>query len=893
MPEAPLNYKELRQERQPIYQRIVRWMWILLGLGVFSGVMVFVILSFGDLPDTKELENPTSILASEVFAEGGEVLGRYYIENRVPVAYDDLSTNVVQALIATEDERYFQHSGIDLEALGRVLFKTALMGNSNYGGGSTISQQLAKLLFTERVASSRFKRAVQKLREWIIAVRLERQYTKEEILAMYLNKFDFLYDGDGIAAASEVYFGKPQKQLKVEEAAMLVGMLKNPSLYNPVSSTKRFRENARSRQTVVLKQMQLKNLLTQEEYDSLKQIELDIQLHRSTHNDGLAPHFRGRLWQELDDLLDQRENYKPDGTRYDLFRDGLRIYTTIDPVIQRHMEIAAIRHMAKIQKTFWKHWEVVDSDPWTYKNYETTKAELEARERTLIRMMRESDRYQHIREELLGDLVEKIIQDLDVSRLRDVDIERMLEEDAAKNENVLKLLVSQNMISSDMAKEYEKVMRSQYWPKLKKQWTLLQERAEKSFNTPTKMRVFSLEGITDETNVDSLFDEEALMLVMEKEVEMTPMDSLKYHHEFLQIGSIAVDPRSGEVKGWIGGVNYRYFKLDHVKTRRQVGSTFKPFVYATAIDKVGISPCYEIYDLPQTIYPGEGNFHLNKEWTPANSSGSYSGDLLNLKEGLRKSKNTVSVFLMKQLKDPEPVRDLVHLMGIDKNATYSNGRHVLPKTPSICLGATDLSVLEMTGAYTTFANRGWYQKPYFIKRIEDRSGRVIYKDEPVDREALDEKTNYVMLQMLKYAATGVHELKSEVGGKTGTTNDHVDGWFMGITPSLVVGTWVGGEERWIRFRSLQYGQGAYLAKPFFVDLMKRIEQDEATGYDVSARFSIPRGDIGIELDCSKYKTNQFEEQNPYDEFGEDMFGDEDLPAMDSTSFFFSPGSGRR
>ncbi|MCB0640613.1 MAG: peptidoglycan glycosyltransferase, partial [Phaeodactylibacter sp.] len=329
-----------------------------------------------------------------------------------------------------------------------------------------------------------------------------------------------------------------------------------------------------------------------------------------------------------------------------------------------------------------------------------------------------------------------------------------------------------------------------------------------------------------------------------------------------------------------------------VTTRRQVGSTFKPFVYATAIKDVGISPCFRIYDLPQTIYPGEGNFNLQEEWTPANASGKYSGEYMTIKDGLRQSINTVSVYLMKQLQDTEPVRDLADRMGIDKNAKYPNGRFVLPHAPSICLGATDLSVIEMAGAYTTFANNGHYSAPFFITRIEDRAGREIYKDASIGKDALDPRHNYVMVHMLQYAATGLGGLKSQVGGKTGTTNDFVDGWFMGITPSLVIGTWVGGEDRWIRFRNLLYGQGSYMAKPYFKRVLERLENDESADYDVKAQFYVPQGDIGIELDCSKVPGNSNNGADPYEGFEEaDPYGDEDLPPLDSSSFQFNAGSG--
>ena len=387
-----------------------------------------------------------------------------------------------------------------------------------------------------------------------------------------------------------------------------------------------------------------------------------------------------------------------------------------------------------------------------------------------------------------------------------------------------------------------------------------QAAADKDFNTKTEMRVFS-------------YDTPA----MEKDTVMTPLDSVKYHRMILQTGILAVDPVTGFVKVWVGGVNFKHFQYDHNRTSRQVGSTFKPFVYATAIAQQGFSPCYQVYDLPQTIAPGDGNFFLTQEWTPRNADGVYTGQLLTLKDGLRKSKNTVSVHLMKQLGDTEPVRGLINQMGIDSSLKYPNGRYRVPKSPSICLGSTDLTNMEMTGAYTTFANNGIFNKPIYLLRIEDKNGRILYEEFPQEKVAINANANYVMVEMLKYAATGLGGLKSEVGGKTGTTNDYVDGWFMGITPTLVVGTWVGGEDRWIRFRSLAYGQGAYMAKPFFKEFLSRLEKSEDLGYDASARFHRPPGDIGIEMNCDQYQRSPLPLDNGEFEnegFGEDMFGDE-------------------
>ena len=841
--------------RKPKHQKYAKWLWVATICAVLGVVGLFIYLSYQDLPSFYELENPKNNLASPVFANNGEVLGRYFVENRVNVEYDDLSPYLVQALVATEDERYYKHSGIDAEALGRVLFKTILLQDRSSGGASTITQQTAKLLFTKKPGSG-LERVFQKLKEWIIALRLERKYTKEEIIAMYLNKFPFINGAYGIKAAAEIYFGKTQDSLDILESATLVGMLKNPSLYNPL----RRLNKTEKRRNVVLKQMQKNNLLTQAEYDSLRQVPLDMShFKRKTHADGLAPYFRMELRKELFKILARDDTRKSDGSKYDIFRDGLKIYTTIDPVIQKLAEEAMVEHMSQLQKTFDKRWK--NLDPWTYRDKETTDAEMQARKATMKKLIANSDRYQHNRALILNDILQKIKKDIGGNTLRDSDIERMLEE--KKNKGVIKKLVANKQIGSKLASNYKRVMKSEHWTELKNKWNRFKNSTKKQFDTPTKMHVFAYND------------------KMEKDTIMTPLDSIKYHHQFLQIGSLAVDPIDGHVKAWVGGINHKYFQFDHVRLSRQVGSTFKPFVYATAIAQQGISPCYEVDDIPYTIHKGEGNFGLLEDWTPKNANGKYSGERFTLKRGLQYSKNTVSVFLMKQLGDAEPVRDLVSRMGIPKSR--------VPRQPSICLGATDLSVFEMAGAYTSFANNGIYNRPIFIERIVDNNGRVIYQEEPEENKALHPNPNYVMVQMLKSTVSqlggrkGFGGLKSEIGGKTGTTNDYVDGWFMGITPDLVVGTWVGGEDRWIRFRSLRYGIGAVMARPFFAKLLQKLEHTPDVDYDKNARFFRPPGDLGIVIDCDEYKSaprNEDESDNP---FTEEMFGDEDPFAEPDTT----------
>ncbi len=849
--------KTFREERKPTYRKIVRWMWGLTICGLLALIGMFVFLSYQDLPTFDELENPKSNLASEVYAANGEVLGRYYYENRVQVSFNEISPLVEQALVATEDERYYKHSGIDFHGLLRVAVKTIILRQKSGGGASTITQQLAKMLFTEKPGSG-LERVVQKFKEWIIAVKLERSYTKQEIIAMYLNKFSFLNGAYGIKAASEIYFNESQDSLSIEQAATLVGMLKNPNLFNPM----RRQDTVKHRRMVVFSQMEKNNFITHTEYDSLRKLPLDMsKFNRKTHADGLAPYFRMELRKELNRIFADKEYYKSDGTPYNIYKDGLRIYTTLDPVIQNHAEQAVLEHMTRLQKTFDKHWK--GKDPWTYrdptKELEELEAEDASRKRGMKKLIRDTKRYQSLRSKYLNEIIKKLANELDGYELKDYEIERIIAEESKKG--TIAKLVSRKMISSERAANYRKVLKSPNFSKLKGQWISLQAKAKEVFDTPVKMTVFTYGG------------------KMEKDTTMSPLDSIKYHRNFLQVGSLAVDPVTGYVKAWVGGVNHKYFQFDHVTSERQVGSTFKPFIYATAIDQVGISPCYVVDDLPYTIHKGEGNFNLLKDWTPQNADGKFSLKPFTLFKGLQWSKNTVSVYLMKQLGDTRTVRSLVKGMGIDVDKKRGNGSLKIPKQPSICLGSSDLTVMEMTGAYTSFANNGIYNKPIFITRIEDRNGNKIYEEVIEDRRALNPSSNFVMIQMMKNVMNqglpGFGGIKSEIAGKTGTTNDYVDGWFMGMSPDLVVGTWVGGDDRWVRFRTLNLGIGAKMARPIYAKLLKRLENDPEADYDVKARFYRPPGDIGIEMDCESYN----QDRGPYggmEEEGEENedFGDE-------------------
>lgn len=815
---------------------IPRNLWILFLGGAGTLFFLILILSFQDLPSFEELENPKSNLATELYANDGSVLGRLYTENRVNVEYQDLNPFLIDALVATEDVRYHQHSGIDFKALARVAIKTVFLQNRSAGGGSTITQQLAKLLYSDRNFSGMnaiqkvFALLSRKIKEWITAVKLERSYTKEEIIAMYLNKFNFINGAYGIESAAEIYFNKSQDSLQHEEAAVLVGMLKNPSLYNPV---RRPEQVLQRRNTVILQSVKY-NKLSEEIGDSLMLLPLDMSnFKRQSHITGLAPYFRQVVSNEVQAILEKEDYRKSSGEKYNIYQDGLKIYTTIDTAIQRLAEESVNDHMPNIQDKFWRSWR--DMDPWTYENHETKRQELKIRQKTLNRLIRESDRFREY-------MIKRTIQAIDSleikfeTSIRDYEIVRMIEHE--QGESTFEELQSRGYLSSEKRKLYQKILVSPEWRILKKSWLDAEKEAMKIMNTPTKMKVFTYENPS-----------------MEKDTTMSPLDSIKYHRSILQIGSMAVDPLTGHVKAWVGGVNYKYYKYDHVTSRRQVGSTFKPVIYATAIGQQALSPCFQVYDVPYTIHVGESNFDIIEDWTPKNATGDYSGEKYTLKRGLKESKNTVSVYLMKQLGDTEPVRGLAHNMGIDSSAQYSNGRYVLPRQPSICLGSADLTVEEMAGAYTTFANNGIYNKPIYITRIEDKNGKLIFQHVPESKIALDPQTNYVMVEMLRnvvYGAGGFYGRKSDFGGKTGTTDKHVDGWFVGLTPNLVVSTWVGGEDPWIRFRSLAMGQGSVMARPYFAALLEKLEHLDEDIYDKKERFYKPPGKLNIELDCEVY-----------------------------------------
>lgn len=827
---AKKSAKKKKEKSNP-YGNYIKIMWMTVIAGIILAMAIFVIISTTQIPDTSELENPKIEIASPVLDYKGRELGTFFKYNRKPVSFEELNPHIVNALVATEDERFFDHSGIDVRSTTRAV---AFLGKK--GGASTITQQLAKLFFTNR--SSNFaKRVLQKLREWVITTEFEKRYTKEEILAMYLNKFDFLRDAVGISAAATTYFGKDQADLSVDEAAVLVAMLKNPRIYNPIL----YPENSQKRRTAVLYQMVRNEYLSKEEYDQLKAKPVDMSnFKRAIHYDGPAPYFRAELKKWVKNLLKNEGISKPDGTSYNIHTDGLRINTTLDLDMQRHAEQAMEKHMAKLQDKLFKRWE--GKDIW---NYRADAGQKKKRKGRLNQMIRGSQRFKNLRQSMLSDITTKITEDFPNARLWDTDIFRLFNEEEKPGQ--LAKMVKAGTVRKDQAKVYKSILNSSHWPVLKKQWRALQSKSKEVFSKKVPMTVFAYNAKG------------------EKKVNMSPLDSIKYHIMHMQIGSMAVEPQTGYVRTWLGGINHKYFQFDHIKSNRQVGSTFKPFIYTTAIVNKGMSPCYQIQDVPYTIPARDPNFGLLESWSPENSDG-FSGEYLTLKQGLRKSKNSVSAKLMIEIGNTEVVRSMVENFGIDKSK--------VPNAPSICLGSADLSVMDMTGAYTVYANDGTYTQPIFVTSIEDKNGRQIYGATSSQHKALNPKYNYAMVDMLINNCASVQsQLKTEFGGKTGTTNDYRDGWFMGITPNLIVGTWVGGEEQFVRFRSIGDGAGSQMARPFFIDFMKKVENDPRIGFDTEAKFVVPEGD-NLELDCDKYEKILESKKPKKVEVLEDEFEDE-------------------
>ena len=738
-------------------KKFIIWFWSLSGAGAIAIVLLFWMITMGwlgYLPPLDELQNPKNKFATEVISADMQLLGRYYRnENRVSVDYTDISPNMINALIATEDVRYYDHTGVDVKSLMRAIMK---LGKA--GGGSTLTQQLAKQLWSPR-ANNIFERALQKPIEWVIATKLERLYSKEEILTMYLNQFDFLYNAVGIKSAAQVYFSTTPAQLKLEEAAMLVGMCKNPSLYNP----RRRPENALNRRNTVLNQMCKYEYITEQVCDSLKQLPIELKYQSVDHKQGLAPYFREYLrqvltakepqkshyseWNMQQYEIDKRQweenplygfcnkNHKPDGTPYDLYHDGLRIYTTIDTRMQQYAEEAVSEHIQDLQKSFFREKRRKSYAPFSK---DLSPEEIDG---IMNRSMRQTDRY--------------------------------------------RALKKQGMSETEI---------------------------KKVFNTPVDMHVFSYNGLIDTT--------------------MTPMDSIRWNKHFLRCGFMSMDVHSGAVKAYVGGPNFTHFQYDMVTTgRRQVGSTIKPYLFTLAMDE-GMWPCDSTVNDSVTLIDGNG-----VAWTPRDEHVKNQGEMVTLNWGLEKSSNWITAYLM-SLFTPEQLVRMMRSFGIEGQ---------LDPVVSLCLGPCEVSVKEMVDAYTTFPNKGIRVEPLYVTRIEDNNGNILATFTPKTYEIISETTSYKMIYMLRNVmdhGTGVrarfrYGLKAPMGGKTGTSQNHSDGWFVGFTPALVSGVWVGGEDRSIHFDNMSAGQGANMALPIWSIYMQKVYADETLGYSAEEQFDVP------------------------------------------------------
>lgn len=753
----------------------IKWLWRIFIGGVIAVFLLFFLISvelFGTLPTFEDLENPKTSVATEIISSDGKILGKYYLENRSYTKYEELSPNLTMALIATEDARFQNHSGIDFRALARAITKLGADG-----GGSTITQQLAKNLYNTRRKSIEnenwfartfgYNTLMAKFKEWVIAVRLEKNYTKKEILAMYLNVVDFGREQFGIKSAARYYFNRNVDEVKVQEAAMLVGLLKAPSYYNPVPEKNRTTEALRRRNTV-LGQMVKYEYLAQAASDSIRELPIVLDITKDTHNEGLATYFREYLKSEM--AIWASENTKPDGSKWNIYKDGLKIYTTIDSRMQEYAEAAMEKHMASLQKKFFNHWKGWKTEAWNH----------------------------------------------------------------PEETEVLELAIK----------------RSSWYKSYKKQ-KLKEDEIMKKLEQKVTTKLFTWNGFVDTT--------------------ISIIDSIKYSNYLLHCGMMSMEVGTGHVKSWVGGINLRHNQYDHVNqnARRQVGSTFKPFVYATAVDN-GVVPCEKIPNQKVVIQFDD------KEWAPENSDGKYGG-MLDLNVGLAKSVNVIAAYLMKQV-GPQAVVNLAKRMGVKAQ---------LDAYPSIALGTCDLSVYEMVGAYGTFPNGGIYVKPVIVTRIEDRKGNQLSMSTNFTNqttEAFNEQTAYAMCKIMegvteigtgrrvRYPMYGGVKGSDNLAGKTGTTQNNSDGWFMSYSQELVTGCWVGADSRAVHFRSTALGQGASMALPMVGHYLRKVYDNKELGFNEYARFKKPSGSLKIELDCVKYDslmnivpvdstTNPFEDFN--------------------------------
>ncbi len=747
---------KVKPQSEPWVQKIIKYLWIAFIGGFFAFILFVWMLSinflglFGSLPDFKALENPDSELASELYSTDGILLGTYFRENRSPVTFDELSPNLVNALIATEDVRFEDHSGIDMTAMLRVFVKSILLGQDS-GGGSTLSQQTAKNLFKTRNDDNQgllssipgLRMLIVKTKEWIVATQLEKSYTKNEILTLYLNTSEFGSNAYGIKTAAKTFFKKTPAELNVQESAVLVGLFKAPTYYSPVFNP----ENSLRRRNTVLGQMYRNDLLTETEYDSITQLPIELDYSVSNQNQGLATYFREVVKADL--IKWTKENLKSDGSAYDLYGDGLRIYTTIDSRMQRYAEESVDEHMRSLQAAFFK--EMGTRDPWVDGN---------------------------------NQIIPNFIED--------------------------------------------QVKRTEAYRLLKQRYGNDVDSIDFRLNEKKKMKVFSWE----KGEIDTL---------------MSTMDSMRYYKKFLQTGFMSMDPHTGHIKAWVGGMDHKYFKFDHVKQgKRQPGSTFKPFVYAAAIEN-GYSPCYTVVDQPVEVYiPGQ------PAWSPSNADGKFSYDKMTIRKAMAQSVNSITAYMMKKL-SPKIIVETARRLGITSD---------LEEVPALALGVNDVSVFEMVGAFGTFVNKGEHTTPYYVDRIEDKNGNVIQQFTPKKRPAMSEEHAYLMLYMLRGGfeeSDGTSQGVSyairegnELGGKTGTTQNASDGWYMGVSKDLVSGTWVGGDDRAIHFRSWTAGQGSRTARPIWVKFMTKVYADKTLGYTKGA-FPRPERPLSIEINCDVYE----------------------------------------
>ena len=719
-------------------------------IGLFTAVQLASFGFFGQLPTFEQLENPTNNLATEIISEDGVVLGKYFFENRSKARYIDLPENLIKALIATEDIRFREHSGIDERAFIRAI--TGFLIGKNAGGASTITQQLAKMLFTEE-PSTGIERIIQKLKEWVISAQLEKRYTKNEIITMYLNRFDWVNNAVGIKSAARVYFNKEPINLSIIESAMLVGMLKNPSLYNP----NRRKELTKFRRDIVLSQMKKYNFISDSLYKKTIEQPIILDFKQASHNEGLAPYLREYLRGELKKWCSVHK--KNNGDNYNLYTDGLKIHTTINSRLQFFAEEAVQVHLKSLQKDFYKHWEGYNKAPYP-KDFEWEQINI-----IIDQAMKRSVRYKKLKKQ-------------------------------EKSESEIKAI----------------------------------------FNKKVAMTLFSWDG-----EIDTV---------------LSPRDSIYYNKYFIHSGLMSMNPINGHVKAYVGGINYKYFKYDHVIVgKRQVGSTFKPFLYSLAMQE-GYSPCYKIPNVPVVF--DKKRWGLEKDWAPKNAGDEFDEISLTLKFGLANSINSITAYIMKQF-GPEAVVDLARKIGVKSR---------ILAVPSLCLGTFDLSVYEMVGAYSTFVNKGVWTEPIFITKIEDKNGVILEEFTPKTQEAMSKETADLMVRLLQGVIDGVYspeaktkrgtgvrlrykyKFKNQMGGKTGTTQNQSDGWFMGITPNLVTGVWTGCEDRSVHFRDIVYGQGANTALPIYAEFLQRVYKDTNNTKIYPIDFDIPKS-VDVKIDCGE------------------------------------------